>query len=55
MCFDSITHASWPDLFRPSTSLFEAHPEDVDARDKRGHDEKLVIAWPKKARHCEGR
>jgi hypothetical protein len=27
---------SWPDLFRPSTT--SATKQDVDARDKRGHD-----------------
>jgi hypothetical protein len=31
--------SSWPDLFRPSTSLGRAATKDVDARDKRGHDE----------------
>jgi hypothetical protein len=29
---------SWPGLSRPSTSCFEWRKEDVDARDKRGHD-----------------
>ena len=32
------TRTSWPDLFRPSTSFIVAGREDVDARDKRGHD-----------------
>src|SRR5262245_56303238 len=30
--------ASWPGLSRPSTSSTLHGPEDVDARDKRGHD-----------------
>jgi hypothetical protein len=32
---------SWPDLFRPSAPFFQpkAAKQDVDARDKRGHDE----------------
>ena len=30
---------SWPGLSRPSTSLEPALCEDVDARDKRGHDD----------------
>jgi hypothetical protein len=30
---------SWPDLFRPSTSLIWPGYQDVDARDERGHDE----------------
>jgi len=34
---------SWPDLFRPSTSSLE---QDVDARDKRGHDELEVKQDP---------
>jgi hypothetical protein len=29
---------SWPDLFRPSTSLNFHDFEDVDARHKAGHD-----------------
>ena len=29
--------SSWPDLFRPSTSWL-GRKQDVDARDKRGHD-----------------
>ena len=36
-CPDS---SSWPDLFRPSTTLL-AGIKDVDARDKRGHDDLL--------------
>ena len=31
-------YSSWPDLFRPSTSLVMALKQDVDARDERGHD-----------------
>src|SRR6266404_4835556 len=32
---------SWPDLFRPSTSFLRLIPKrNVDARDKRGQDEK---------------
>ena len=36
----NFTAASWPDLFRPSTSLvfLKIVREDVDVRDKRGHD-----------------
>jgi hypothetical protein len=30
---------SWPDLFRPSTSLEHQEKQDVDARHKAGHDE----------------
>jgi hypothetical protein len=29
--------ASWPDLFRPSTSLRLLALKDADARDERGH------------------
>ena len=32
------SHSSWPGLSRPSTSLFVARRQGVDARDKRGHD-----------------
>ena len=35
---------SWPGSSRPSTSLHPHGPADVDARDKRGHDES-VIKW----------
>jgi hypothetical protein len=31
--------SSWPGLSRPSTFLLVASFKDVDARDKRGHDE----------------
>jgi hypothetical protein len=31
--------SSWPDLFRPSTSFFPVAAENVDARDKPGHDD----------------
>jgi hypothetical protein len=31
--------SSWPDLFRPSTSLLGRTRKDVGARDERGHDE----------------
>ena len=31
--------ASWPDLFRPSTSFFLEMSEVVDARNKCGHDD----------------
>jgi hypothetical protein len=34
--------ASWPDLFRPSTSSVSTAHQDVDARHKAGHDEKQV-------------
>src|SRR5260370_25760382 len=30
---------SWPGLSRPSTSFLLLHHEDVDARDKPGHDD----------------
>jgi hypothetical protein len=30
---------SWPGLSRPSTAYFAHGHEDVDARDKRGHDD----------------
>ena len=36
---DDSLSSSWPDLFRPSTSLMLFGFQDVDARDKRGHDE----------------
>src|SRR5262245_50467480 len=32
--------SSWPGLSRPSTSYSSAMQQDVDARDKRGHDER---------------
>src|SRR5229473_7455728 len=32
-------YSSWPGLSRPSTSLLPKFSEDVDARDKPGHDE----------------
>jgi hypothetical protein len=32
---------SWPDLFRPSTSLKHQGRQDVDARHRAGHDESL--------------
>jgi hypothetical protein len=32
--------SSWPDLFRPSTSLLTGG-KDVDARDERGHDDAI--------------
>src|SRR5262249_23159745 len=35
---------SWPGLSRPSTSFKPRGRQDVDARDKRGHDES-VVAW----------
>jgi hypothetical protein len=31
-------------MFRPSTTLIFAKPQDVDARDKRGHDEEKTSA-----------
>src|SRR5206468_4673290 len=34
----SPSASSWPGLSRPSTSLMLHRYEDVDARDKRGHD-----------------
>jgi hypothetical protein len=36
---DHAYASSWPDLFRPSTSLVDEHSKDVDARDEREHDE----------------
>jgi hypothetical protein len=37
--------ASWPDLFRPSTSCLQRRRKDVDARHKAGHDgEASVLA-----------
>jgi hypothetical protein len=39
MRLDGATHSSSPDLFRPSTSLLCR--EDVDTRDKRGHDDSV--------------
>src|SRR5579864_8001628 len=42
---NGITYStSWPDLFRPSTpSLLLVNKKDVDARDKRGHDDGMVF------------
>jgi hypothetical protein len=35
-----VSHSSWPGLSRPSTSCsLNGRKQDVDARDKRGHDE----------------
>ena len=34
---------SWPGLSRPSTPYFAAVPEDVDGRDKPGHDGETVV------------
>jgi hypothetical protein len=39
---ESISSSSWPGLARPSTSLLAAEKEDVDSRDKPGHDEPLI-------------
>ena len=39
---DDSLSSSWPDLFRPSTSLMLFGVQDVDARDKRGHDESIT-------------
>src|SRR6266436_9331636 len=42
----TITTESWPGLFRPSTScVLQARKKDVDARDKRGHDDGEVISF----------
>jgi hypothetical protein len=41
---DDPLSSSWPDLFRPSTSLMLFGFQDVDARDKRGHDESITQA-----------
>jgi len=46
----STISSSWPDLLRPSRSSFDAIIQDVDARDKRGHDEGrslLRLEWPR--------
>src|SRR5580704_15894074 len=38
------SHSSWPGLSRPSTPyLLGGRKQDVDARDKRGHDERHGI------------
>ena len=53
-CPDS---SSWPDLFRPSTSLL-AGIKDVDARDKRGHDDEIDAVQQEHqspARSCQRR
>ena len=34
---------SWPGLSRPSTPYFAAVPEDVEGRDKPGHDGETVV------------
>src|SRR6185437_8554208 len=39
---DDSLSSSWPDLFRPSTSLMLFGFQDVDARDKRGHDDSIT-------------
>jgi hypothetical protein len=39
---DDSLSSSWPDLFRPSTSLMLFGFQEVDARDKRGHDESIT-------------
>ena len=36
--------SSWPGSSRPSTSMVAATKEDVDALDKRGHDELMRFA-----------
>src|SRR5262245_11658026 len=36
---DATFSASWPDLFRPSTSCCASTPQDVDARVKPAHDD----------------
>src|SRR5262249_39842429 len=41
MSGDRTNGSSWPDLFRPSTSLLSAGKQDVDARDKREHDDSI--------------
>ena len=38
------TPRSWPGLSRPSTSFFPSTQQDVDARDKPGHDERCQPA-----------
>src|SRR5262245_49974454 len=42
--------ASWPGLSRPSTTSFHMRKQDVDARDKRGHDESRVLRVSKRHR-----
>jgi hypothetical protein len=39
LTFDDKLATSWPDLFRPSTSVLLHALEDVDAWNKSGHDE----------------
>jgi len=39
---DDSLSSSWRDLFRPSTSLMVFGLQDVDARDRRGHDESVA-------------
>jgi hypothetical protein len=40
----SALSTSWPGLTRPSTSLIRFMIQDVDARDKRGHDESNIVS-----------
>jgi hypothetical protein len=41
---NQLSHSAWPGLSRPSTlCLLSGRKQDVDARDKRGHDEKHGI------------
>lgn len=37
--------SSWPGLSRRSTSEFTKLSKDVDARDKRGHDDEGEMWW----------
>ena len=41
---DDPSPLSWPGLSRPSTPLILQEKQDVDARDKRGHDESTLMA-----------
>jgi alpha-1,2-mannosyltransferase len=42
----TTSHASWPGLSRPSKSVFAGRPQDVDGRDKPGHDDAGVRNRP---------
>jgi hypothetical protein len=41
---DDLPTSSWPCSSRPSTSLLRLTFLGVDARDKRGHDESLIVS-----------
>jgi hypothetical protein len=49
---ETSIEASWPGLSRPSTPCFSsAAKEDVDARDKRGHDAETKLTRPNATYH----